>query len=146
MQKIHYLKKYSVDVLQSIRPNDANRLTSLESASMSKIIVTRRMNVANSAGQAEQFEKTGEPLTIGTDIDIDTYRRLLRAGAAEPYVEPQGVPGAVGPKGERGNRDTPLDKMTKAQLEAEAKLLEIDVPAGSDKAAVLALIKAHEAA
>jgi hypothetical protein len=44
-------------------------------------IITRNMTVANAKGEAEAFEASTKPITL----DVDTYRRLNRAGAATVY-------------------------------------------------------------
>lgn len=51
-----------------------------------KVQITRTMTVANANGEAETFEPTGEG-KFRDDIDIGTYQRLNRAGAAVIHVE-----------------------------------------------------------
>lgn len=121
-EKIHVSKIYSVDDLQINRPNAENNLTRVESVTMSKILIIRSMNVMNAEGANEQFDVTGVALTVGVDLDDATYRRLNRAGAAVPYVdpatfveEPQGIPGPVGERGMSGITGWPGDAGTEGE-------------------------------
>jgi hypothetical protein len=97
-------------------------------------LITRNMTVANAKGEAETFEKSDEPITID---DVETFRRLNRAGAAIVFVEEAGAD-------ELGATD--LDKMTKPKLIEYAKAENITVDEAAKKDDILAAIKAAKAA
>ncbi|KAB2666541.1 hypothetical protein F9K91_04990 [Brucella tritici] len=115
---------------------------------MTKVLITRNMTVTNGRGSAEAFTKSEEPLTIGIELDFETYRRLKRAGAAVPVVE-TGIAAlhddpTSEPEGEGSGRAAELGTMTKAQLFAYTDQNDIAAPTNANKAELIKLIIAHE--
>lgn len=95
-----------------------------------KAIITRNMNVMNAEGQNEAYLKSPNPV----DLDIGTYQRLNRAGAAILHVDETETDGEA----------TDIEAMTKEQLVSYAEANTITVDASAKKADILAAIKAHQ--
>lgn len=124
-----------------------------------KVQITRPMVVTNAAGQAERFEPTAAG-QFRDDIDVATFQRLNRAGAAVIFsagdqatdvpASTTAVETATAAPNENGiNPGTPvapdLDAMTKEELLAYAKQSGIEVDGSKKKADLLADIKAATA-
>ena len=112
-----------------------------------KAVITRDMVVANAKGEAEQFRKGDKPV----EVDVDTYRRLNRAGAAvaasddntADNTETHGVAGGRGDEGPRDESGVDLNGMTKDELADYAKENGYTVDASKKKADIIADIRAQ---
>jgi hypothetical protein len=96
-----------------------------------KAIITRNMNVMNAGGENEAYLKSPKPV----ELDIGTYQRLNRAGAAILHVEDEPDPEPV----------SDIEAMTKEQLVSYAETNTITIDASAKKADILAAIKVHQA-
>jgi hypothetical protein len=96
-----------------------------------KAIITRNMTVTNAKGEAEAFEKGETPI----ELDVDTYRRLNRAGAAVVHIDNEPT----------GEDDKNLEKLNKTELLARATELTIEVDPKWTKADLIDAINKKEA-
>lgn len=102
-----------------------------------KALILRNMTVANAKGEAQAFEKSDVPVTID---DVETYRRLNRAGAAVVYMEEKA------PESSDAAEGVDIDKLNKAGLIDYAAAEKIEIDADATKAVILEAIKAAKAA
>lgn len=106
---------------------------------MTKILITRNMTVTNGRGSAEAFTKSEKPLTIGIELDFETYRRLKRAGAAKIF--PDEVNNETNIIGIDSVNDVDLNKLPKETLEKFAEAHKIDIGTMKSKSKILEAIK-----